>query len=111
MKLSEMITAYIKNIGLKAKLKKQIKIVHSDGSKEIIRKGTVSQLLIETSPGVYHFEVGQKACTVSADEIELISENNDHTYPTPRTFAIANKMVDDSIKDYILRKPITSTRT
>jgi hypothetical protein len=68
MKLSDMVRAYTSNTKLKAKLKKRIKLDNGD----VLKKGTVSDLLIDKGNGEYHFEANNTACTVKRDEIEII---------------------------------------
>ncbi len=68
MKLSDMVAAYTKNIGNKAKLKKQIKL--NNGI--TLKKGTVSVILIDKGNGKYHFEANNTATTVDVSEIEFV---------------------------------------
>lgn len=70
-KFSDLIKNYTANINLKAKLKKRITI--DNGT--VLKKGTVSDLLIDMGDGKYHFEANQTACTVTADEIIMVSKN------------------------------------
>lgn len=67
-KLSDLIRSYTSAPRMKAKLKKRIKL----NTGEVLKKGTVSDLLIEKDDGTYHFEAENTACIVTADEIEMI---------------------------------------
>jgi len=68
MKLSELFSKHNTNPFLKAKLK--IHVTLDNG--EALRKGCISDLLIDKGDGTYHFERNNVACTVNADEIKLI---------------------------------------
>lgn len=71
-KLIDLIRNY--RPSLKGKLKKQIKVVvcPTTQQKKILRKGTVSDILIPKGDGTYHFEANNIAITVTADEIEIL---------------------------------------
>jgi hypothetical protein len=70
MKISEMLSSYVRNIHLKAKLKVQITL---DNGK-VLKKGTVSDFLIDLGDGTYHFESKDSACIVEEAEIQLIKK-------------------------------------
>ena len=70
MKLSELVKNYSKNMFLKAKLNKSIKI----GENQVLKKGTQSELLIQKSNGKYHFEALGIACDVDSSEIDIIEK-------------------------------------
>jgi len=66
--LRDLLTNYNKNINLKGKLNKSIKLNNG----KTLRKGTVSDLLIEMENDMYHFESKDNACTVTKDEITIL---------------------------------------
>jgi len=68
MKLSELISSYTANMRLKARLKEDIQL----NCGTVLKKGTVSALLIDKGNGEYHFEAENTACTVIASELEFI---------------------------------------
>lgn len=71
MKLSDLITQHTKSMALQGKLLKRITL--DDGT--VYKKGTVSEILIDKGNDTYHFEANNSACTVKADEIEILSNS------------------------------------
>lgn len=68
MNISDMVKSYLEDIKSKASLNKEIKL--SNG--KVLKKGTVSQILIKKDNGNYHFEVNDNACEVTKEEITFI---------------------------------------
>jgi hypothetical protein len=73
MKLSEKLMAYARQPKLKASLNKSITVTQY-GQNRRVKKGTVSDMLVDLGNGEYHFEVSGKdlAFTVKADEITIL---------------------------------------
>ncbi len=71
MNLSSLVSSYLNSPRLKARLVKSIRY-NQDGAKHIMRKGTISDLLIARGDNQYHFEAKNTAITVTQDEIEFI---------------------------------------
>jgi len=69
MSMMDLIMRAARNRRAKAKLTKAIKLNNG----RTLKKGTVSDLLIDKGDGTYHFEANDTACTVTSDEIEMIA--------------------------------------
>lgn len=69
MKLSEVSFCYARSPNLRAKLLKKIDLDNGI----TLKRGAISALLIDKGNGEYHFETEQTACTVSSNEIQLLS--------------------------------------
>lgn len=74
MKLSDLVKSYCQNTRMKGRLVEDIDL----GDGRVIKKGTVSCLLIPKGDGEYHFETSDdEAFTAARSDFELISEEGE----------------------------------
>ncbi len=68
MKISEIVLRYAQNRKLKGKLTQDISL----NTDVVLKKGTVSTILVDKGDGTFHFEVGDDAFSAQQEDFEFV---------------------------------------